>query len=83
MTVNPNLLAIPPCPMARLPNVISPARPVTRATNIVGSVVSCDADAAGIPGIIRTGSVIRAIARVSRIIPFAASCPEQGRKQKN
>jgi hypothetical protein len=78
MAVNPNFLTMPPYPMARLPNVISAARPIARAANIVGSVINCDADAAGIPRIIRTCSVIRAVARVSRIIPFTASCGEQG-----
>jgi hypothetical protein len=86
MAVDPDFLAVAIAPMSRLPNVIDSTRPVSRAANIIWSVANCDCDRARI-AIIGTiasvvgSTIIRSVARVRTIIPFAARRAQRGENQ--
>jgi len=79
MAVYPDSLAISIPPMAWPPNVIHAARPVAGTTNIIRPILNRDYDGASSIVRPRTVTIVRSvITRVSGVIAFTASSPEQG-----
>ena len=82
MTVNPDSLAVAPYPMSRLPNIVDSTPPVTGAASIVRPIANLHAHRAWITPIIRPGTVVRSVPRITSVISIASTRTEYERNQK-
>src|SRR6266487_3481758 len=86
MSVDPDFLMVPPSPMAWLPDIIGASYMVAGAANVVRSIANLDRyrsriSIIGAATVIRSRTIIRSVAWVGAIIPFAPCCSERGENQ--
>jgi hypothetical protein len=82
MTAPPDFLTVSVHPMARLPDVIRVARPISR-TAVVRPIIDRHTYRPRITTIIRSRTVIRSVSRIRRVITVASSDAEHGGKRTN
>jgi len=85
MAVDPDSLAMPPRPMSWPPDVIRVARVITSAVNVVRPIANFNCDGTRITAIVGAArirsTIIRSVAWIGAVIPFASSRTERGQDQ--
>jgi len=87
MTVNPDSLAVAPCPMSRPPDVIGAAHVITSTASVIRPIANLNCDGARVSGISwavawPVTSVVRSVPRITSVISIASTCDERDRNQK-